>query len=106
MACYRELAYSLQNYNFTTILRLLQKLSLFTKIQRIFNTKSKLVTISSQLSIKRPQEVFITAFLVKKEQFLNDKISHGNVAALLTSDGIFNDRFTANLLLSLLVKEF
>jgi len=39
-------------------------------------------------------------------QFLNDTISHGSVATLLMCGGIFNDRFTANLLLSLLVKKF
>jgi len=56
--------------------------------------------------MKRPQEVFMTAFLVKKEQFLNDKISHCSVATLLMCGGIFNDCFIANFLLSPLVKEF
>jgi len=39
-------------------------------------------------------------------QFLNTKISQGSVATRLRCDGIFNNQFVTQSLLSLLVKEF
>ena len=42
------------------------------------------------------------------DRFLNDKVSlsHGSVATRLRCDGIFNDQFISQSLLSLPVKEF
>jgi len=40
------------------------------------------------------------------DRFLNNKISHGSVTTRLRCDGIFNDQFISQSLLSLPVKEF